>query len=214
MNIKVNAVLTTIISILVTIITSLIITGFSSSILLISGTLILIATGEIAMLYFMKRKVIYRKQNIFVIISIAMLAVTVIVAMINISSATSVLPQWCSLVGVILLFSGNFIMITALVAQPRHGLEEYREEDVKDERDFNKHGPYDAVRHPNNLGAFLIALALPLILRSGWAFIPAVITIIFIIIHAISIDNYRFEKYTWYYDYTKKVPYMMIPVIW
>lgn len=214
MNIKVNAVLTTIISILVTIIASLIITSFSSYVLLISGTLILIAAGEIAMLYFVKRKVIYRKQNIFATISIAMLAIIIIVAMIDLSNTTSVLPQWCSLVGIILIFSGNFVMITALISQPRHGLEEYGEEEIKDENVLNKYGPYDTIRHPNNLGAFLIALALPLILRSGLAFIPAVVTIIFIIVHAVSVENHRFEKYKWYYDYTIKVPFMMLPIVW
>jgi protein-S-isoprenylcysteine O-methyltransferase Ste14 len=76
------------------------------------------------------------------------------------------------------------------------------------------HGPYDVVRHPINLAGILLAFAVPLILGSAFAFIASGVASIFIIIHAVTVENYRFENYTWYYDYTKKVPYMVIPVIW
>ncbi|MCK5128889.1 MAG: hypothetical protein KAQ68_03475, partial [Clostridiales bacterium] len=93
-------------------------------------------------------------------------------------------------------------------------LEEYEEEIKKEkERAFGL-GPYHVVRHPINLASCLIALSLPLILGSVWAFIPAGIVIILTIVHAVISENHRFNKYEWYYEYTKEVPYMMIPVIW
>ena len=134
--------------------------------------------------------------------------------MIDISYGTYTLPEWCAILGMILLVTGNYVLIAALVAKPRHGEIEYGEKPGKPDNTISIHGPYDVVRHPINLAAFLIAIALPLLLGSAWAFIAAGVAVVFIITQAVTIENFRFEHYTWYYDYTKKVPYMIFPVIW
>ena len=214
MNTKINAALTVIITAAASAIAGIVVSMFSYFSLLALITVALFVLGEFAIIYFMRRYVLHRKQNIFAIISIALIGITYISAFLDISLGSYTLPAWCSWLGIILFFSGNYLLITALTAIPRHGKEEY-EEDVEAEKQvISIHGPYDVVRHPINLAGMLLAFAIPLILGSAFAFIASAVASIFIIIHAVSIENHRFENYTWYYDYTKKVPYMMIPVIW
>ncbi len=214
MNIKSNPIITIFATILVSIIAILIILSFSAFSLLLSGILVLLAGSEIAILYFIKRKVIKRKQNIFTQISIVFMGVALIVGAIDIMNGTFLLPGWTVALGLLLLFSGNYLAITSLFADPRHGLEEYGETPSEEKGVFGTHGPYDVVRHPMNLAGFLLAISIPLFLGSAYAFIPALFAIIAIIVQAVVVENYRFENYTWYYDYTKKVPYMIFPVIW
>jgi len=214
MNIKTNAAIIIITTAVISAITTLLVSAFSYFSILASITIVLFSIGEFAIIYFMRRKVLYRKQNIFALISIVLIGAAVIVSVIDFNFGTYTLPAWCAVLGIILFFSGNYLMITALIAHPRHGEEEYAEEFKPDKQVISVHGAYDVVRHPINLAGFLMAFSIPLIFGSAWAFIASGVAAIFIIIQAVTIENYRFENYNWYYDYTKKVPYMMIPVIW
>ena len=214
MNIKSNAAIVLIITAAAAVIGSLAVSAFSFFSIVASVTVVLFTLGETAILYFMNRVVLHRKQNIFALISIALIGAAFLVSMIDISFGTYQLPAWCTWLGIILFFSGNYLLITSLIAQPRHGKEEYGEEPKADKQVLSIHGAYDVVRHPLNLAGFLLAFSIPLILGSAWAFIASGLAAIFIIVHAVTIENYRFENYKWYYDYTKKVPFMMIPVIW
>jgi protein-S-isoprenylcysteine O-methyltransferase Ste14 len=211
---KINAALTVIITAGAAAIAGLVVSMFSYFSLLAFITVVLFTLGELAIIYFMRRYVLKRKQNIFSIISIALIGVTYIAAFIDINFGEYILPAWCSWLGIILFFSGDYLLITSLTAIPRHAKEEYAEEIEIGEQAISVHGPYDVVRHPINLAGILLAFAVPLILGSAFAFIASGVASIFIIIHAVTVENYRFENYTWYYDYTKKVPYMVIPVIW
>jgi protein-S-isoprenylcysteine O-methyltransferase Ste14 len=214
MKIKTNASIVIIITAAVSIIAALAISLFSYFSIIAAITVFLFVLGELAIIYFMRRKALYRKQNLFSVISIALIGVVFIVSFIDLNFGSYNLPAWCSWLGLILFFSGNYLLISSLIAHPRHGREEYGEEQNPDNQSISIHGPYDVVRHPINLAAFLMAFSLPLILGSAWAFIASGVAAVFIIVQAVSIENYRFEHYSWYYDYTKKVPFMMIPVIW
>jgi protein-S-isoprenylcysteine O-methyltransferase Ste14 len=214
MNIKANAVIVIIITAAAAIIAALAMSLFSYFSVIAALTVFLFVLGELAIIYFMRRKTLYRKQNIFSIISIALMGVVFIASFIDLNFGTYSLPAWCSWLGLILFFSGNYLLISSLMAYPRHGKTEYGEEQDPDSQQLSIHGPYDVVRHPVNLAAFLMAFSIPLILGSAWAFIASGVAAVFIIVQAVTIENYRFEHYNWYYDYTKKVPFMMIPVIW
>lgn len=214
MNLKINAVLIATISIAVTIITSLIISKFSVAVLVVCALLLLFAGSEIAVLYFAKRHVLYRKQNFYALLAIALLAITFIVSMIDLSYVLSPLPSWTPIFGAVFLFAGNYLLTKSLISLPRHAQVEYLEQDTTDVNEIDKHGPYDIVRHPIEAAGLLLALGIPLILSSAWAFIPAGLSIVFILTHAATIDTYRFEEYSWYYDYTKKVSFLIMPLIW
>ena len=214
MNIKINAALAAVITAGVACIAALIVLGFSSMGLMVALIIAMFSGGEYAAIYFLRRNVIARKQNIFAIVSIALIGVTAIISLIDLRYGSYSLPAWCTVLGLLFLVTGNYILVTALVAAPRHGREEYGEDENPDKSALSVHGPYDVVRHPINLAAILMVFSLPLILSSAFGFIGAVAATAAVIVHAITIENYRFEHYTWYYDYTKKVPYMVFPVIW
>lgn len=76
------------------------------------------------------------------------------------------------------------------------------------------HGAYRIVRHPGYLGAILVNLATPLVLNSLWAFIPATLTILAIIIRTSLEDKTLLRELDGYLDYSNKVPFRLIPLIW
>lgn len=214
MNKKLNIAFVALITIALIAIASLIILGLSSFGLILLLVVLIVGAGEYAILYFLKRNVLYRRQNVFAISSVILIGVTFIVAVVDIKVGANTLPLWTPVLGILLFFSGNYLLVTSLFSIPRHGKIEYNEDEKPEKNMLSEHGPYDVIRHPINLAGVLLVLSIPLMLGSPFAFIPASVTLIMIVIQAVTIENYRFEHYEWYYDYTKRVPYMMIPAIW
>lgn len=75
-------------------------------------------------------------------------------------------------------------------------------------------GAYRFVRHPAYLGAIIIALATPLILNSAWAFFPATINILAIIIRTKLEDGALQVDLEGYQAYAQRVRHRLIPFIW
>jgi protein-S-isoprenylcysteine O-methyltransferase Ste14 len=122
----------------------------------------------------------------------------------------SIMPFWCILPGIVLLLVAYIIFAQAVKADAPHAAEKYGEAaPVKPER-----GPYDVVRYPVMLSVMLGGISIPLFMGSGIGFIPAG----FLLAAAIALtafeDEWRFNNYEWYYDYTKEVSYRLIPFIW
>ncbi|MFC1655486.1 methyltransferase family protein [Patescibacteria group bacterium] len=77
-----------------------------------------------------------------------------------------------------------------------------------------QNGPYQFVRHPGYIGAFLIAPSSAIILGSLWSLIPAVLWVIALIIRTALEDKTLQKELEGYKEYTKKVRYRLIPGIW
>ncbi len=75
-------------------------------------------------------------------------------------------------------------------------------------------GPYRTVRHPGYTGSIAITLATPLILGSWIALIPSVFIVLGIIARTVLEDVTLQRQFKGYYNYTKKVPYRLIPGLW
>lgn len=75
-------------------------------------------------------------------------------------------------------------------------------------------GPYRWVRHPGYAGAILTYLATPLLLESGWTFIPVILTTGIIFVRTALEDKTLQEKLDGYKAYTNQVPYRLIPGLW
>jgi len=75
-------------------------------------------------------------------------------------------------------------------------------------------GAYRLVRHPAYLGAIIINLATPLVLSSVWAFIPAAITILAIIIRTKLEDDALQRDLDGYQAYAQQIQHRLIPFIW
>jgi protein-S-isoprenylcysteine O-methyltransferase Ste14 len=75
-------------------------------------------------------------------------------------------------------------------------------------------GPYSFVRHPGYLGVLFWQPSIPIVLGSLWGLIPAALAVITIIIRTYLEDRMLQKELPGYIDYTKKVPYRLIPGIW
>ena len=75
-------------------------------------------------------------------------------------------------------------------------------------------GPYGFVRHPGYLGFFGWSLSAPLLLGSWWAFLPAMLSIVAIVVRTALEDRTLREELTGYQEYTSRVRYRLIPGIW
>lgn len=143
---------------------------------------------------------------------IALLAVaTAALSVFDVLSARiSPLPSWTFLLGLVVLTSAHLTLIQSVKAQPPHALEKYGEPLVKG----GERGPYEIVRHPVMLSVVLGALSLPLFIGSGIGFAPAGLLIVAVVVRVAAEDDWRFNNYEWFYDYTKEVSYRIIPFIW
>ena len=75
-------------------------------------------------------------------------------------------------------------------------------------------GPYRLIRHPMYFSTIIFTLSTPLILCSIWAFIPAPIVIGSFIYRCKKEDTLLINELKGYKEYTQKVKYRMIPLIW
>ena len=75
-------------------------------------------------------------------------------------------------------------------------------------------GPYRFVRHPGYLGAIIQSPAVPLILGSLWALIPGALAVVLMIVRTALEDRTLQEELDGYEEYTREVPYRLLPGIW
>ncbi len=75
-------------------------------------------------------------------------------------------------------------------------------------------GPYRLVRHPGYAGMAAFTLATPLILNSRWAFVPAVVTAAVSVLRTFLEDRTLQKELDGYADYSRRVKYKLMPMIW
>jgi len=75
-------------------------------------------------------------------------------------------------------------------------------------------GPYGWMRHPGYAGALLSYLATPLFLDSRWAFLPAVLLTIALVIRTNLEDRALQDELAGYRDYARRVRYRLLPGVW
>jgi protein-S-isoprenylcysteine O-methyltransferase Ste14 len=75
-------------------------------------------------------------------------------------------------------------------------------------------GPYQYVRHPGYVGSMMVALAIPLILGSLWAYVPAVLGELLFIVRTALEDRTLHEELDEYREYAQQTRYRLLPGIW
>ena len=75
-------------------------------------------------------------------------------------------------------------------------------------------GPYAVVRHPGYLGFFGWCLSVPLLLGSWWAFAPAILSVIGLVIRTALEDRTLLRELEGYAAYAERVRYRLFPGIW
>ena len=87
---------------------------------------------------------------------------------------------------------------------------------IQEEREHRvvTRGPYHYVRHPGYAGAILFDLGTPPALGALWAFIPALLTVIFVFVRTALEDRTLNEELAGYQEYTQQVRYRLLPGVW
>lgn len=75
-------------------------------------------------------------------------------------------------------------------------------------------GPYRIIRHPGYFGAIFYTMATPLLLGSTIALIPALLSVVLVIIRTILEDSTLKMELDGYKEYAEKVKYRLLPFIW
>ena len=75
-------------------------------------------------------------------------------------------------------------------------------------------GPYRLIRHPGYAGALVTSLAIPLLLGSLWALIPAALVVCLLILRTALEDRTLQEKLDGYREYAGRVRYRLLPGVW
>lgn len=75
-------------------------------------------------------------------------------------------------------------------------------------------GPYRMVRHPAYAGGVLAGVALPFMLATLWALIPAVLTAIGTILRTALEDRMLREGLPGYQTYAQQTRYRLLPQVW
>jgi protein-S-isoprenylcysteine O-methyltransferase Ste14 len=75
-------------------------------------------------------------------------------------------------------------------------------------------GPYRWMRHPGYSGALITFLATPVLLDSLWAFLPAGLVAIILVLRTYLEDQFLQAELSGYRDYASRVRYRLLPGIW
>ena len=75
-------------------------------------------------------------------------------------------------------------------------------------------GPYAFVRHPGYLGFFGWCLSAPLLLGSWWAFVPAVLSVVGLVVRTALEDRTLRKELEGYEAYSKRVRHRLLPGVW
>lgn len=124
----------------------------------------------------------------------------------------STMSAWLWPLGIALWLPGNALLTWSMGVNP------FFEKTVRIQTERGHHvidtGPYGFVRHPGYLGFFAWSLSTPLLLGSWWAFIPALLAIISLVIRTALEDRTLQRELTGYREYANRIRYRLIPGIW
>lgn len=124
----------------------------------------------------------------------------------------SSLPEAAWLLGLAIFVPGSAILTWSMVVNP------FFEKTVRIQTEHGHHvidtGPYAFVRHPGYLGFASWMVSIPLLLASAWAFIPALLAVVGIVVRTALEDRTLYAELPGYAEYTTRVHFRLVPGIW
>ena len=126
--------------------------------------------------------------------------------------------HWSSLsiyyvpLGFVLFIVGGFLTTRAMVENP-HFETTVRIQEERSHRVITT-GPYKFVRHPGYLGGLLFGVSIPFMVGSVFAFIPAGVYVLLMILRTWLEDRTLQKELNGYLEYTKHTRYRLFPWIW
>ena len=122
----------------------------------------------------------------------------------------SSVPMWCVTAASVLFLIGYAMYAEVM----RENAYLSRTVEAQENQKVIDTGLYGKVRHPMYLATFLMFLPLPLILGSFMGLIPFALYPAVIVIRILNEEKVLCRELDGYTDYTKKVKYRLIPLIW
>ena len=126
---------------------------------------------------------------------------------------SSHMPWWLWAVGLALYASFVFLLTWSMRANP------FFEKTVRIQSDRGHHlidtGPYRFVRHPGYLGTIVgFLLGTPLLLRSWWAFVPAGLGTLCLVLRTYGEDRMLQRELPGYAEFARRVRCRLLPGVW
>lgn len=146
--------------------------------------------------------------SVFTLAVIAILVVVAIEERERVSSAPG--ADW--LLGFAIFVAGWTLVIWSTIVNP------FFEKTVRIQTE-NEHrvidtGPYAYVRHPGYVGFVGCIISTPLLLASAWAFLPALISVLLLVIRTALEDRTLRYELAGYKEYANRVRFRLIPSVW
>ena len=112
-----------------------------------------------------------------------------------------------------LFVAGHALINMSMLANP------FFEKTARIQNDRNHHvidsGPYRYVRHPGYVGVIAgFILATPFMLGSWWALIPAILSVVSIVVRTALEDHMLRDELDGYEGYASRVRYRLVPYLW
>lgn len=124
----------------------------------------------------------------------------------------SAMPLELWAVGLALFVPGTMILTWSMVVNP------FFEKTVRIQAERGHlvidTGPYQFVRHPGYLGVFCWLFSAPLLLGSWWAFVPAILSAVLLIVRTALEDKTLHEELPGYPEYAGRTRFRLIPYLW
>jgi protein-S-isoprenylcysteine O-methyltransferase Ste14 len=122
------------------------------------------------------------------------------------------LSPWAQVVGLLLAGLGNGYTTWAMVANS------YFAFSVRIQQDRGQKvvssGPYRKVRHPGYVGAILYAVGAAAALGSYWAMVPALASVVLLVVRTALEDRTLKRELPGYPDYAARTRFRLLPGIW
>lgn len=122
------------------------------------------------------------------------------------------LPTILQLTGAVLVAGGYLLGVWAMLVN------EFFSAVVRIQKDRGHRvvttGPYSVVRHPAYAGGIAAALATPLMLDALWAFAPAALVVLGMVVRTAMEDRVLRQELPGYHEYAAKVRFRLFPGLW
>ena len=135
-----------------------------------------------------------------------------VVAGLEARDGVSSLPGAAWLLGLAIFISGSAMLTWSMVVNP------FFEKTVRIQTERGHRvidtGPYAYVRHPGYVGFVGWILGTPLLLGSAWAFVPALLSVVGIVVRTALEDRTLQAELSGYPEYAARVRFRLIPGVW
>ena len=124
----------------------------------------------------------------------------------------ALMPTWVWFAGFLLFVPGAALFTWAMAVNP------FFEKTVRIQRERGHlvidTGPYAFIRHPGYVGFCGWILSAPLLLRSGWALVPALVAVAAVVVRTALEDETLRRELVGYEAYAARVRFRLIPGLW